>query len=132
MNPRPDAVELLEVARETLEQALLPALSGEQRYAGLMVLNALGIAARESGALAEMRAAALARYANLYGEENVRNAGGDPAGRLRALDRRLTHDLRAGRFDRDGHAEVAALLHERVCDELRVSNPRYLHACGLR
>jgi Domain of unknown function (DUF6285) len=132
MSGRPDAVELLDAARETLEAALLPSLEGEQRYAALMVVNAMGIASREAAVAAEIQAGALARYANLYGEENVRTAGEDAAGRLHALDERLTRDLRAGRFDREGHAEVAALLHERVCDDLRVSNPRYLHACGLR
>lgn len=45
---QPDAHELLDIARSTLLEQLLPALPGELRYPALMIANAMAIAARES------------------------------------------------------------------------------------
>ncbi len=52
---QPNAHQLLEIARATLLEQLLPALPGELRYPALMIANAMAIAARESrlGAQAE-------------------------------------------------------------------------------
>ncbi len=49
------AHELLEIARQTLLEQVLPVLPGELRYPALMIANAMAIAARESrlGAHAE-------------------------------------------------------------------------------
>jgi hypothetical protein len=44
---RPDAVELLRVARASLEAEILPGLAGEARLTGLMVARAMAIAERE-------------------------------------------------------------------------------------
>ena len=43
----PDAEALLGTARDTLMVELLPAIPAEQRYTALMVVNAMGVAARE-------------------------------------------------------------------------------------
>lgn len=52
---QPNVHELLDIARSTLLEQLLPALPGELRYPALMIANAMAIAARESrlGTLAE-------------------------------------------------------------------------------
>lgn len=47
MNNRPYGNELLEVARRTLLDELLPLLPPEKTYEALMVANAMAIAARE-------------------------------------------------------------------------------------
>jgi hypothetical protein len=48
MNIRPDASELLAIARQTLLDQLLAQLPGDLRYQALMVANAMAIAGRES------------------------------------------------------------------------------------
>lgn len=50
MSDRPDAKELLEIAREALANELLPFLPPDKRLAGLMVSSALAMAARELAA----------------------------------------------------------------------------------
>lgn len=50
MTDRPDARELLEIARATFMAEVLPLLPPDQRLSALMVANALGIAARELSA----------------------------------------------------------------------------------
>ncbi|UYO92754.1 DUF6285 domain-containing protein [Pollutimonas sp. M17] len=47
MNNRPYGNELLDVARRTLLDELLPLLPGEKAYEALMVANAMAIASRE-------------------------------------------------------------------------------------
>lgn len=47
MTDRPNARELLEIARATLANELLPFLPPDKRLTGLMVSSALAIAARE-------------------------------------------------------------------------------------
>lgn len=50
MTDRPDAKELLDVARAALANELLPFLPPDRRLTGLMVSSALAIASRELGA----------------------------------------------------------------------------------
>lgn len=50
MTDRPDAKELLEIARAVLANEILPLLPGDKRMTGLMVASALGMAARELAA----------------------------------------------------------------------------------
>lgn len=47
MSDRPTADELLEEARRSLTADVLPHLKGRERFVGLMIANALGIAQRE-------------------------------------------------------------------------------------
>ncbi|MGB3289253.1 MAG: DUF6285 domain-containing protein [Burkholderiaceae bacterium] len=47
MNNRPHGNELLEVARRSLLDDLLPLLPGEKAYQALMIANAMAIASRE-------------------------------------------------------------------------------------
>ena len=50
MNDQPDARNLIEIARATLNAEILPLLPADRRLTGLMIANALGIAARELAA----------------------------------------------------------------------------------
>jgi hypothetical protein len=60
MRPEPGAEDLLLAAREALTAEVLPALQGGQRYAALMIANALGMAERELRLGPRLRAAELA------------------------------------------------------------------------
>lgn len=100
MRDRPIAHELLEAAQEVLSDKLLPALPQELTYSALMVLNAMGIAARQAAAGDAPLEAARSRLSALYGDE---------ASALPALERRLAAEIRAGRFD-PGAADRAAVF----------------------
>ena len=118
---RPNGAELLDLAREVFQREILPALTPEQRLAGLMILNAMGIAAREIAAGAAPARELAARLAELYGP-----------GDSDALLRRLAADIRAGAFDEEPRRGAArALLWALVKAKARAANPRLLTAQGL-
>ena len=99
MTDRPTAPELVEAAREFLENEILPALDDHRlKFRTLVAMNALGIAARE-----------------LEGR-----SGSEPLSpeELRALAGRI----RAG----DVPDDALPLLKEHVAAKLRVASPRYL------
>ena len=100
MNNLPHGPELLRIARETLVKDVLPGVSGDVRYALLMIANAMAIAAREAEAPA----------APLTGEEA----------------RALVRDIRAGAYDaQDGkQREMLSRLRAAVLHRLRISNPK--------
>lgn len=79
---RPDAAELLAVARKTLLEELVPALPEEKRYQALMIANALAIAGR---ALAAPPAEDLAGLEALAGEIRAGQHDGDAALHARLL-----------------------------------------------
>ena len=124
MRDRPNAADLLEITRETIERRILPALATELRYAGLMVLNALANAQREIEAGEAPVGAELGRLARFYAE--VPTAADADGGRaaLERLNRRLVADIRAGRLD--GNPAVAKHLLTTAADAVRESNPKYL------
>jgi hypothetical protein len=116
---QPAGDALLDAARRLLLDDLLPLLPAERRYEGLMIANAMAIAAREvrdCGAAAE---AAAQRLVAFYGTA----AGDDGA----LLTRRLVADIRAGRFDGEAAgARLVELLRAEVRDRLAISNPKSL------
>ncbi|HSU44143.1 MAG TPA: DUF6285 domain-containing protein [Casimicrobiaceae bacterium] len=121
----PGAAELLATARETLVDELLPALSGELRYRGLMVANALAIAAREvaSGRDATRREIELLRPLAAQAVPPS-DPGSDD---LHALRRIVAAAIREGRFDDDAHAAaLLAALDEIATRRLAISNPKAL------
>ena len=121
----PDAAELLATARETLVEVLLPALSGELRYRGLMVANALAIAAREvaSGHDAIRREIELLRP---LAAQAVPPSDPD-SDDVQALRRIVAAAIRDGRFDDDAHAKpLVAALDEIAAHRLAISNPKAL------
>ena len=125
MNDRPDATELLDIARRTLLEALLPRLPQDLRYTALMIANAMAIAGREhaSNAHAEAELASLQR---LLGEP----PGPLPAKALYAAlvdaNRRLAAGIRAGRFDGAASAPLRAHLEQTSAAKVAVANPKAL------
>ncbi|KSH97449.1 DUF6285 domain-containing protein [Pseudomonas aeruginosa] len=115
---QPDAHELLDIARWTLLEQLLPALPGELRYPALMIANAMAIAARESrlGALAEDQERT--RLAALVDEA--------PAA-LPDLLRQLARAIRLGSHDApQNHRTLVETLRQVTLARLAISNPKAL------
>lgn len=90
----PDAADLLDIARTTLLDEIVPQLQGDARFKALMVANAMAIAGRAAaGTIAELH---------------------DPA--------RLCADIRAGRHDDDAalrdrladHAEASCRISSKA------------------
>lgn len=134
MRERPDAADLLAIARQIFFEALLPHVPEDKRYAGLMVANAMAIARREIEAGDEPERRELAALADLYGEAPPPAAG---AAALRvALEgyaRRLVTEIHASALDTPSprRQAVRALLLETTLQRLRISNPKHLKAEGI-
>lgn len=93
---RPDAAELIAVARAAFQAELMPLLRDEFRVTGLMIMNALAVAERE------LR---------------------DPApGILDAWP--VVHAIRAGRHDEN--SDLHARLLRDAADRVAIANPKYL------
>ena len=129
MRDRPSAADLIEIAREVLQQELLPRLPAEARIHGLMVANALANAEREIAAGTAPLLAELARLASRYGEGMEAVGGERLQEKLERLNRRLVADIRAGRLD--GDLEIARHLFTIAVDAVRESNPKYLRSRGI-
>ena len=126
MTDKPDAAALLEQARRALLDTLLPLLPPEHRYDGLMVANAMAIAAREAGQGDAVLREAAQRLAALLPEPgDTTNASWQA--RLPELETRLAREIRAGRCDAGIRREaVADYLRWSVVVRLRLSNPKAL------
>ncbi len=122
MRDRPDAVDLLAIARRRLLEEVLPALPADQRYNALMVAAAMGIAGRE----AENGDAGMIAEREALVELLAPQGDGEPS--LDDLNRRFAEDLRAGEFDNPGPRRDAAtrLLSETTLARLGECNPNYL------
>ncbi|WP_207460455.1 DUF6285 domain-containing protein [Azospirillum sp. SYSU D00513] len=114
----PDAAGLIAIALKTFRETVLPAVPAEQRFAALMIANALSIAereltVREDPALAD----ALRRLTGAEGD--VPN-----------LSRRLCTAITEGAFDgRLGSAdELRDTLWALTWARLAVSNPKHLNS----
>lgn len=119
MSSRPDAVELLDAARETLK-ALVSDLPSEKQYDALMILNAMAIAMREvthaqTDSIVESR-----DFATIYPKQTHDGASVDD------LARQLVVAIRTQQHDTD--SVVYEVLCRSVERKLRVSNPKYLHS----
>jgi hypothetical protein len=130
MFDKPNRVELLEIANETIRREILPHLQGKQRYAGLMVSSAIATAIREiSGDLSHQPLhRVLDRFADLYGQDNVHHPDGDGEERIQALNRNLVHDIRGGKFDEHPTGPIFTLLMEQALQRLSLSNPSFVEA----
>lgn len=102
MRQDPAILDLLAAARETLRQAVMPALAGEQRYQAAMIAQAIAVAERSLTTPAE-------------------------AGRIdAAARRRLAAEIRAGRHDGAAGAALAVeVLKPDVLTRLAVSGPEH-------
>ena len=121
MRDRPNAADLLAIAREVLQQKLLPRVPPALRFDALMIANAMANAEREVVAGAAPLQAEWDRLAAHYGA----SLGADG---LRAaverLNRRLGAEIRAGLLD--GNRAIARHLLATAVDAVRESNPKYL------
>ena len=122
----PDATNLLDAARESLVSQLLSALPPEQRYVGLMIANAMAIAARECSQQDRAIDREIARLRRMLGP-GAPPGEGTAATKLAALRRAVAMAIRAGRHDAadDQTALTAELLHV-AADWLAISNPKAL------
>jgi len=120
MKQRPGAEALLEAALATLQEDLLPSLSGRQKFQAAMVARAISVAKQDIDSAAESRRSELQSLARLY--------GGDVGEDVAALRRQLAADIRARRF-KPGTAEETRLIDhlvEATAAELRITNTKYL------
>ncbi len=113
MRDRPDARDLLETARQTLMETLLPRLPPEHRYRAHLVAAAMATAARELAAGPAEEERERASLARLLGR------GGD----LETLNRALAGQVREGTLD--GNADAYAILRRATAAKLAECNPDY-------
>ena len=126
MNDRPDATELLDIARTTLLDELLPRLPQDLRYSALMIANAMAIAAREHAGGDAAAQAEFARLRELFAERAKPLAGAALAAALAGYNRRLAAEIRGGRYDDKERAALLAHLETTITDKLAVANPKAL------
>jgi hypothetical protein len=108
MSDQPDGRALLEVARRTLLDKVLPALPPDKTYDVLMIASAMAIAARELASGAARRDA---------GKEA--DAPGDEAG--------LAAAIRGRRIPESAQAALHGLLLALARSRLMLANPKYPH-----
>ncbi|MBL0141170.1 MAG: hypothetical protein IPP91_03680 [Betaproteobacteria bacterium] len=123
MKVEPLAADLLEIARATILEQIVPSLPQSQRYAALMAANALAIAGRDLAAPSSA-AAEISRIATLLGDWTPPV---EDAEALREGTARLAASIRQGRYD-EGEARSRLLEHLRETTRARlaVSNPKAL------
>lgn len=139
MSERPDARDLLIVAREELVKSLLPKLPDELRYQALMIANAMAIAAREfENGLEHDQRELDSLFQLLSNTEPATNvsanekspavAGSEMARMLQTFRKQLGNKIRAGDFDASAPAHRAMLNHLKTTarDKLAISNPKLL------
>ena len=127
MNDRPDATELLAIARATLLDKLLPRLPEELRYDALMIANAMAIASREHATREPHAQDELARLRALFAERSKALAGETLQAALAGYNRRLATEIRNGRFDGAERAALLDHLDKTAADKLAVANPKALN-----
>lgn len=120
MADKPGGARLLQQARATLLQDLLPELKDDKRYLALMVANAMAIAARELDAEPENLEALRKDLELVLGPAQSQDHGEA----VLELKGKMVRDLRSGRVD--GNADLYdALMHD-VRARLALSNPKLL------
>jgi hypothetical protein len=126
MNDRPDAAELLAIARSTLLDELLPRLPADLRYTALMIANAMAIASREHAAGETDGRAELARLRGLFAERGDPPPADALKTALADYNRRLATGIRNGRFDDRERAALLDHLEKTGAAKLAVANPKAL------
>ena len=123
MRSRPNAVELLEIAEQTLSGEVAPDLSKRQRYNVALIASAMGIAQRELAGGLSAWAGELDTLRALYGTDPLEA----PEAALSRLNRKLAADFRDGIYDEKSREQKAVLnlLCEDVLARLDEDNPRY-------
>lgn len=113
MRDKPDIRDLIETARQTLMEGLLPHLPAEHRYRAHLVGAAMATASRELAAGDGWQEEERAALEWLLGEE----------GDLERLNRAFAARLRAGAFD--GNDVAYAILSRGNAARLAECNPGY-------
>lgn len=120
MKLRPSSDDLLSAALMTLEETILPELSGYQKRQALMVARAISVVKQNLDGVAQSQQDELQSLARLYG----RDVGED----LSQLRQQLAADIRARKFKRDTPDNVRLVDHllQTTSVELRIANIKYL------
>lgn len=120
MKQRPGADALLDAALATLQEELLPSLSGRQKFLAAMVARAVSVARQENANAAESLTQERASLARLY-ERPVE-------GNLSEIRKQLAADIRARKFPPGTPAETRLIDHlvETTAHDLRIANIKYL------
>jgi len=132
MSDIPDAADLLETARDALLSDLLPALPKERRYVGLMVANAMAIAAREHRLGSDTSRREAARLRNRLADIEwpvPQSATASSSPDLTVLRDATAAAIRTGHFDAPERcARLAADLLHTAADWVAISNPKALRS----
>jgi hypothetical protein len=126
-----DAADLMTTARDALLRDILPALSGERRYAALMIANSMAIAAREHRLGTDAARSEAARLRNLLADVGPGRADGPEraAADLSALRMAMRAAIRDGAFDAPARADaIARELAHTAADWVAISNPKALRS----
>ena len=123
MRNRPNAVELLDIAEQTLASQVAPDMSKRQRYNVALIASAMGIARRELGGGISAWEGELDTLSALYGADPLET----PETTLSRLNRKLAADFRVGVYDEKGKEQKAVfnLLCQDVLARMEEENPRY-------
>lgn len=130
MNDRPDARELLEIARNAFTAEVLPAVPETLRYTALMVANAMAIAQRELARGDAPLREEFGRLSDLLSERAVAPRTEALRAEVEGYNRRLASAIRAGRFDGESRARLFEHLRRATEEKLAVSNPKALNGPG--
>lgn len=122
MLTRPDADDLLSIALETLQEDLLPRLSGDAKLTGLLIARALTIAQAARADHGDQTRRELAEIASL-----LETPVGDD---LNAARRQLAEAIRSRRFTPGTPAAVRLRDHllSQTAAKLRLVNLKYMAA----
>jgi len=120
MSDQPDGRELLEVARRTLLDKVLPALPRDRAYDVLMIASAMAIAGRELASGTAQREAGKEAVAAFWRASGCTGEVPADAGGLAAA-------IRARQLPESAQPALHDLLLSLTRDRLKLGNPKYLH-----
>ena len=148
MGDLPTGPALLSLARDVLLNDLLPLLPEEVRLDARLVANSMAIAEREAVSAEEPGEAILRKLGVLYGNaaltrpalrggfplSGIAEEGAEAGEDARDLLHRFAQDLRIGAFEKSEPLgrHVQEVLWQLTIAKLRLANPRFLTANGLR
>ena len=118
MRENPSEVELLKIAYKVLKENLLPELSHQNRYNGLMVARSIEIVIRQLGFESEANLSELELLTHLTQQD----------GDLTKLNRLLSKKIRENDFQKDSKLSKLILNTLLQISQQKVleSNPKYL------
>ena len=124
MRNRPSALELLQIAEETLSNKVTTNIAKEHRYNVAMIVSAIGIARRELAGGRFAWDGELDALQRLYATDIQKPAEST----LVNLSSKLASDFRAGVYDEssENHKVALNILIKDVLARLNEDSPRYL------